>query len=204
MPEEKPLTGLAAVRRGDVDQRLGREIQGLIPRDLHPFVGPPLEEFSRRSAVSAPGEALLHPSEEPPSHHWGLHPSIAIEAAHHGEPFLADPGLPAVGGPIPIEIRGLAVAVARFDANDHTVSDIGLQEAVVGIIGGTKKDKLLIVAPDIPVDRLPLPARVGSQGVLNPDRLQELTERLFNIVKGGCRDSSGDELEEIPPRQPCP
>ena len=189
---EERLPGLATVCGGNVDERLGRDLEGLIPGDLHPLIGPALEELGRRPAIGSAREALLHPAEKASPYHRGFYPTVTVKPAHHREPLLADPWLPAVSGAVAVEIGRLAVAVGRLDPDDHAVPHVGLKQAVMSVVGSAEKGEFGVVAPDVPVDRFPLSVRVRGQRVFNSNWLQELAECLLHLVKGCRRRSKWD------------
>src|SRR5690606_4122244 len=82
---------------------------------------------------------LLDPLLAALAHHRPLAAAIALDSADQGEALLAHAWLPALAGLVALQIRRLRESKGRADPGDDSILDVGVEQAVVGVVGGTEK-----------------------------------------------------------------
>ena len=75
--------------------------------------------------------------------------------------------IPSSRRAIAIDIHRLAVAIDRFDARHRAVSHIGLEQAVVCVVGRAEKDKGRIHAGEVAIGLFPVTVGVKGERVVN-------------------------------------
>ena len=147
--------------------------EGLLVADLHPAVPPaPHKVLGRGACDGIAREAFVHPLLEALPQECAVDAPVAVKAPCKHQPFLAAARIPACRGLVAIKILCFRIAVGRLDADDDVVLDVGIQQAVMRVIGAAQEREARVRPVDIAVDALPIPVGVGRKRIVDIDRRQ--------------------------------
>ncbi len=115
-------------------------------------------------------------------------PVGAIQTAVQGVALQAAAGIPMGGGAVALRVGIVAAIVILLESHDHAVAGERPQTAHVGVVGCAHHGEVAVVGILIPIDPLPVPARVLIERVLNPHRRTQ-SQHLQVEDPGECPDA---------------
>ena len=190
------LSFFAAVSLGNVLQGRGHDPGRLVMRHANPLVAAAIEVLPRREAVFLAREAFFVPAFETRPHHALVDPPVAVEPPCQRQPLLAHARVPAIAGAVAGQVGGLPVAHSRADAGDNPLAHVGVQQAVVRVVGSAEEGEPGVVLPEIAIDPFPSAVRVGGQRIGGGFQSPGVPRRGYESAESG----GGGHAQELASR----